>query len=78
LSNLLLENPAQWLGCCGQMLCIAGSYKVIQALMERENTHLKSKHRNQLLIRTGEAIGLDAGPMKLPDDKSIASKNQSN
>jgi len=34
---------------------------------------LKLQNRNQLLIRAGETIGLDASNMKLPYDESVSS-----
>jgi hypothetical protein len=34
---------------------------------------LKLQNRDQLLIRAGETSGLNAGHMKLPNDKGVSS-----
>jgi hypothetical protein len=41
LSNLFLENSAQWLGRSGQVVCIARPYKVIEPLVKRKKAYLK-------------------------------------
>jgi hypothetical protein len=70
---LFLEDSAQRLSFSGQTVCIVGPCKVIQPLVEREKAYLKLQNRNQLLIRAGETIGLDASYMKLPDDEGVSS-----